>query len=616
MADRVHGATRKRVFAAPRDLVWALVADTNRWDRASGLTPGTYRFKMIDGVWSRTAASRELGVDIEWVEPAYRWIEGRMIHGERRFLKGPLSAGGFEAHLSDVSGGTEVVARGYVAGSGFMTAAVGLVMKMRFGSALERYLDAIGQVLSRGEPEEGDQTPAVVRARRALNASYDEVTSGLRTPPNLAELEHRAGRLATLGATAEVTEALVRFLGERPDEEVAQMRPFELARLWNLDRRETLATFLRATRAGLVDLRWQLNCPVCRVSAGVASSLEDVRENVHCEACNIDYGLDFAKHVEAVFTCNPAVREVHPQVYCASSPAFLPHVFAQLRVTPGELVEETADLPSCTLHLRTLGAMRAADVALTEGSSLVIRASDDALEVETVPADGETKVRFENGAATETTVLVERADWSADAVLGSIVATFPDFIDLFATEAPASGVELSVGEVALLFSDLTGSTALYERVGDAKAFAIVEEHFSLMERIVREHEGAIVKTMGDAVMACFAAPKNAVRAALAMIPENTRVLGQHGLAVRIGVHSGPCLAVRANDRLDYFGTTVNVTARLEGKAKPGQVVLTEAFASQPSIAALLEGRARELFDADLKGIAETQRLVRIHAEDG
>jgi class 3 adenylate cyclase len=600
------------VFQAPRALVWALVADTNRWDRASGLTPGQYRFKMVDGKWSRTATARELGMDMEWIEPAYRWIEGRLVHGERRFLRGPVATGGFQAHLEDVAGGTEVDARAYVTGTGVVAMGAGAVMKLRFGSALDRYLDAIGEVLARGEADPDAGAPAVIRARRALLAGYDAVTSGPRTPANERELEHRAGRLATMGAVPEIAQALVRHLRERPDEEVTQMRPFELARLWRVDRRETLGTFLRATRAGLVDLRWQLNCPVCRVSAGVATSLDEVRENVHCEACNIDYGIDFAKHVEAVFSSNAAVREVVPQVYCASSPSFLPHVFAQLRVAPGDVFEDRTALPHAALHVRTLGAMRTADVDIErDDTSLVITATDDGLAAEIVAGDGEPKVRFENRASAETTVLVERAAFHADAVLGSIMATFPDFIDLFATEAPASGVELSIGEVALLFSDLTGSTALYERVGDARAFALVEEHFSLMERIVHAHEGAIVKTMGDAVMACFAVPRNAVAAALEMVPENARVLGEHGLAVRIGVHAGPCLAVRANDRLDYFGTTVNVTARLEGKALPGQIVITEAFAGTPSIATLLEGRTRELFDADLKGIRATQKLVRI-----
>ena len=85
-------------------------------------------------------------------------------------------------------------------------------------------------------------------------------------------------------------------------------------------------------------------------------------------------------------------------------------------------------------------------------------------EGETVPGS-DTALTLVNAAAKDNVLLIERAGWNADIVLGSAVATMPDFLDLFATEAPAAGVELSVSTLTVLFSDLTGSTALYERVG-------------------------------------------------------------------------------------------------------------------------------------------------------
>jgi class 3 adenylate cyclase len=212
-------------------------------------------------------------------------------------------------------------------------------------------------------------------------------------------------------------------------------------------------------------------------------------------------------------------------------------------------------------------------------------------------------------------ILVERAGWSADAVSGSVIASFPDFLDLFATEAPAAGVDLSIGNLALLFTDLTGSTAMYERIGDARAFAIVEEHFRAMEAIVTAHEGAVVKTMGDAVMASFASASQAVAAAIAMVRENDRLHGDVGLGVKIGVQAGPCLAVRANERLDFFGTTVNVAARLQAQAKAGGLVVTEELARTPGVAEQLDALPRVPFEATLKGIREAQKLLAIDLRD-
>jgi len=614
MGDRRYEVSRRRVYDAPRSLVWALVADSNRWDRASGLKPGQYEWRDVDGAWSRVAKARELGFALEWVEPPYRWIEGRFLHGERTFIEGPTKTGGFVARLDDADeGGTEVVATAYVDTASAIGHAAGMIMRSRFARSLDRYFEAIDKVIERSVADDDADGPAVMAARRALMGGYDAVTSGHRTECDHAVLKRRAKQLEDVGVEHEVAEAIVAHLRDRPDEEVSQIRPFELARVWGLDRRTVLRGFLHATVAGLTDLKWQINCPVCRVSANVASSLEDVREAVHCDACNIGYDLDFGKHVEAVFQSNPAVRQVQTAVYCASSPTFLPHVFGQLRVPAGEKVDETADVPHGEIHLRTLGGRQAADIDLTghDGTpGLEIVITDDGLEVRAA-SDGEGAIRVRNEAESEDTVLIERAGWSADAVLGSVVASFPEFVDLFATEAPASGVELSIGTLTLLFSDLTGSTALYERIGDAKAFALVEEHFEIMDDIVRDNDGALIKTMGDAVMASFSSPVGAVKAALRMVAENDETFGEHGLAVRIGVHEGPCLAVRANDRLDFFGTTVNVAARLEGKAKPGHLVVAEELVANPRIAELLANHPQSPFDADLKGISATKRLVMV-----
>jgi len=213
-------------------------------------------------------------------------------------------------------------------------------------------------------------------------------------------------------------------------------------------------------------------------------------------------------------------------------------------------------------------------------------------------------------------VLVERTGIDGHAALGSILATFPDFLDLFATEAPATGVELSIAHLALLFSDLTGSTALYEQIGDARAFAVVQEHFRDMTEIVAERRGAIVKTMGDAVMASFTSETDAVAAALEMVQRCHERHGELGVSAKLGVGSGSCLAVRANDRLDFFGTTVNLAARLQARAEGGQLVITEELHRHPDVRAVLAPYSCSPFKARLKGIASEQNLiaVRVHPQ--
>lgn len=612
----LHQVELRRVLRAPRALVWAIVSDTNRVDRATGLAAPRYQWIREDGRLLRHATASELGIELQWIEPPYRWVEGRYVEGFRRFLKGPPQAGGFRVMLRDVEGGTEAHAVLYVEGPWW----VGLLQKPKFSSGLARYFDAIQSVLDAGAVEEGSSDePAVVRARRVLSRAYVPAASGPRAPVDEDILATRVAALSRAPIDPALAERLVAWIRERPDDDVSQIRPFELARTWGADRREVLRTFLHATNAGLVELSWQVNCPICRVGARLVGELDALDGKSHCGACEIDYEIDFARHVEAVFPVSPAVRRVSPSLYCASSPAFLPHVLAQLRLDPRETREDEIDLPSGSVHLRTLWIRRTGDLPSDPRPAEVrIRVTDDALEIAPsgrAAAGAPTKVITENATDRETALLFERSAWEADAVLGTVIASMPEFVDLFATEAPAAGVELSVGHLALLFSDLTGSTALYERVGDARAFAIVEDHFRLMAAAIAAQGGAIVKTMGDAVMASFPSAREAVAASLAMIASHDAKYAATGLGVKIGVHAGPCLAVRANDRLDYFGTTVNVAARLQAQARASELVVTERLAAEPPVSALIEGLPRRPFEALLKGIREEQRLVGIDAAE-
>src|SRR5204862_5761002 len=128
---------------------------------------------------------------------------------------------------------------------------------------------------------------------------------------------------------------------------------------------------------------------------------------------------------------------------------------------------------------------------------------------------------------------------------------------------------LKITSLTFLFTDLRGSTELYERVGDLVAFDLVQAHFQVLNEIVGAEAGAVVKTIGDAVMATFPTPDRAVAAALRMrdaMRELNAERGGEDLLLKIGIHEGPCLAVTLNDRQDYFGQTVNIASRVQNLA--------------------------------------------------
>ena len=215
--------------------------------------------------------------------------------------------------------------------------------------------------------------------------------------------------------------------------------------------------------------------------------------------------------------------------------------------------------------------------------------------------------------------VLERNAWADDAATAAEVTALQSFRDLFAGEALRPGEEISVGNLAFLFTDLRGSTRLYREAGDAKAFGLVMEHFDILKTIIAEEGGAVVKTIGDAVMAVFPRPCSAVRAAL----EAHRRLreSQPSLVLKAGVHCGSCIAVNQNDRLDYFGSTLNLSARLLGFSLGGDLVVTQEAGRDPETAAWLEDNAGsckvEEISTPIRGFEqEAFELLRISPEVG
>jgi len=165
------------------------------------------------------------------------------------------------------------------------------------------------------------------------------------------------------------------------------------------------------------------------------------------------------------------------------------------------------------------------------------------------------------------------------------------FRDLYGADTIDVEQRLKITSLTFLFTDLKGSTELYERVGDLAAFDLVREHFLVLNEIVAAEAGAVVKTIGDAVMATFPTPDRAVAAALRMREAMRRLndgRSREDLLLKIGIHEGPCLAVVLNDRQDYFGTTVNVAARVQGLADSRTILATGSVVSHPQASILLE----------------------------
>jgi adenylate cyclase len=603
MGERAYEVSFDRVVRADPDLVWSILSDTNRFDRSLGLTPSIYEYKLVGEPpeRQRVGLASYKGARFRWIEVG-EWEEGRSFWGERRFLYGLLKSCGLRCTIESVDGGARVQITAYAVPNPRPFGKVAAMhWKRVFRRTLRRYFDELDELFAapRTVVDEHPNT----RVKQLLAQTQARlVTHGPVASIDRAVLAARAEKLDGLART------IAQFVGEQPDEAVSAMRPFQLARTWNTDPRATLRAFLHAARAGIVDLVWQLNCPVCRVGAGSADSLASVGNRVHCDECDISFELDFASNVEAIFVVNPAIRPVRREVFCAGSPFVRPHVYAQVLVEPG--ATRTIDTrPAGPLLVRALGRQR--QVQVDANANVAIEVTDAALTLR--PSDGALSII--NHTTATATVLVERAGWTAELVRGSDMLALDELYSLFGTEAPAAGMELQVGTMLIAFTDVVGSTQMYERLGDATAYGLVQEHFRAAHEIVAACEGSIVKTLGDGLMMCFVRPDQAVSAALRLAAHARELGAKHDVdfAIRVGVHQGPCYLVRANDRLDLFGSSVNVAARLCRLAAANQVMTSASLLELDSVHAVLSRAQTSVrrLQSELKGISARHHVAAI-----
>jgi class 3 adenylate cyclase len=555
---------RHELAASPAAL-WPLVADTDRFNRDTGVPPvevlGTERNAR------RRLRLRRLGVPVEWEEEPFEWLRPERFGVVRRFVRGPIAELRVQARLEERGdGGTSLdyevrVRPRNLLGVVAAWVQIGLLSRIRFARAFRAY-DRLATT------EEEPERPA-------------------RLAPGGGErLRRGAEELRGRGLDPRLVESLVRLLERGDEQALARLRPYELADAWRAGRRESLELLLHATRAGLTDLRWELLCPSCRGAAAAATTLRELESGVHCETCGIDVRSDLDRSVEVTFAASPSVRAVETREFCVGGPQLSPHVVAQQLLGPAERRRLTVQLRPGTYRVRALG-----------------EAGGDAFE-----ATGETVVTLANDSERERLLRLERTEWRDRAATAAEVTSLQAFRDLFSTEVLRPGEPVSVGTLTVLFTDLRDSTRFYREVGDAPAFGSVMQHLDVLREAVASEGGAVVKAMGDAIMAVFTRPAAAVRAGLAA----QRAVAGRPLALKVGIHTGPCIAITQNDALDYFGSTVNLAARLVSLSTGADIVVSGEVLADPEVAEL--GLRREPVTASLKGFEGTFELWRCTAK--
>lgn len=483
-------------------------------------------------------------------------------------------------------------------------------------------------------------------------------------------LRHRLTEIESIGSWAPgIIANLERFIRSADDYDLFRVNPIQYASANGLSEVTGIDLFVHAAKAGLFEMQWMLICAYCPQIAGSFRELDQVHPRFQCEFCNAVNDVALDDYIQVSFTISPAIREIifhHPEKLPVED-YYLRYNFSKGFKPPHGMTHEqlVAALSRGFADIEA-GQKKVFDFAVTAGRFEVLDLSHKLLlvffaggepaeprrlsvqlesgrfvvpDVPTGPRHmvlGDGRFEFRQTADLRpgkyTVEIDNRASdrgrfWFLQYppgfephrveyepfLSGKRLLLTPCFGDLYKTQLVDERGSLAVSEITYLFTDLKDSTPLYESVGDVNAYFLVRQHFDILNTIIRARCGTIVKTIGDAVMAGFEHPQDAVTAAIQMIEELARFnqTAARPLGLKVGVHTGRAVAVRLNERIDYFGQDVNIAARVQGLADVNEVCLTEAVMQAPGVSDVIKGLAVSRDYENLKGIGQKMEIHRI-----
>jgi class 3 adenylate cyclase len=453
-------------------------------------------------------------------------------------------------------------------------------------------------------------------------------------------------------ADVQAVDAIEHAVREGPDWTLNRVNVLDFANRHGLAEEPAIGAFLHAARIGIFDLSWNVLCPSCGCVLEAGATLKSVRQDPYCAFCAAGSEPVLDDTVEVTFTVSPRIRRI-----AAHDPERLPvwEYYRQILFGSGvdlpedsfetqveEITIEQVELPPGDKAVLSLqlpaGPVIVLEPVTHRGHFLDVKGASTrdrqhvSIVFDNIPSPTETaelhpgpvRVMLENHSNARVLPVL----WSACDRMHELFGHRKPFLtakrllsnqtfrDLFRADTLDVDQRLKITSLTFLFTDLKGSTELYDQVGDLVAFDLVRSHFRVLLDGVAAESGAVVKTIGDAVMATFPTPDRAVSAAIrirAAMRELNAAHGRKDLLLKMGIHEGPCLAVLLNDHQDYFGQTVNIASRVQGTANSTAIVVTDSVVRDSRVAGLLErdGLRPETRNAALRGLAQDMALYEI-----
>jgi len=586
--------------------LWPFISDTNKFLKEAG------QFSIRKQTFSRSTpknyleiTSTKLSGNQAWIEKPYHWEKPYRFGTSRKYKASVLEYLKFSADLIPSGSGTKLILN------------LNLSSKKTFlRYLLKQYVDKVIKRNVLNYVHECD-----------LNARLNELAYERSNEQNLVRgaskrIRKIEGKLIEKTRRQRIVKHLIKYLKQADDEDLKTIHPYKLAEYWGEKKYSVLNVFLHAAKLELLDFRWDVFCPDCKKTRKSFKKMRDIRSNLRCQQCDSDYSIDFNENLHLVFNPHPLIRKISGNSYCYGGPQNTPHRVIQHFIEPGEEKYLDVKLEEGTYLFKTSQHKGFLKLQLRRGAedTTTIFITDKDFDGQEATVSIRPNLTIVNNSDKELVCYLEKANWKQEAIYATEVTSSHDFRTLFAEETLKDGEKVMASNLTILFTDLMNSTDLYLQEGDDFAIGQLMSHFKIIQQIVAEERGGIVKTIGDSVMAVFKEPVSALKAVerIQQIFSSSTAMGD-SFKLKAGIHLGNCTAVNLNDRIDYFGTAVNIASRLVDVADEKEIVVSEPFFNFGDADLYLTNNRKTLFiktgEKELKGFdKETFKVKQIRME--
>ncbi len=517
--------SEKRIMNFEVSRVWPILSDTANLNRKIGLAP--MNFTTISGV--RHGQQKIFGINLRWTEAPWEWKHESWLKNKRIYSTGFFHSieGYFE--IKPLSNSQSQVLVQFT---------------------IHHKYTLLAKLLNKS-------TQSIIKKL------LDEVEKGAET----YQISHEIPTIASFSD----------WLAQAQLIERARIAPKFVARMIGSSWQDILHEALSPAMRNRLSLRFDAICPHCQGAKKSVTRLIDLSERLECESCKINFTVGSQESIEVSLRDNMLSPEQASVDFCSADVTHKPTILFQRM--GGEWRENLKFKPG-NYAIKKKGEERVINL-IVDGTLDRLLIDVDLLwndpNLERLYSHPEVELLSRHMPLMDH-IMIEQLDFNRGPLIVSDLILYNEFQKMIPSESLVTDFPIEMGSKALLFTDVVGSTELYYKLGDTKAFQQVRESFLLIGEVTKRNEGVLVKTIGDATMFAFSSGEAALRTAIEIQEANK----DRALKLRVSLHYGPCLSVGTQEGQDFFGDTVNICAKIQSEAQAGQVVFEESLCQEIS----------------------------------